>query len=139
MTQEACGENLPSLERARNFKTSKRSKDEVRKQKKFQVFNPRQRRSFGKNHIYCPLQGHSTTDYVLSESTGSVFSTGFVRDNIGTEGRGVRCKGSDSRSLVSAQGPHGFPAAPHCMAVDKYLKAGVWKGFREAHLSPGTL
>lgn len=92
MTQEACGENLPSLERARNFKISKRNKDEVRKQKKFQVFNPRQRRSFGKNRIYCPLQGHSTTDYVLSESTGSVFSTGFVRDNIGTGEGGYGAK-----------------------------------------------
>lgn len=137
MTQEACGKNLPSLERARSFKTSKRNKDEVRKRKKFQVFNPRQRRSFGKNRIYCPLQGHSTTDYVLSESIGSVFSTGFVRDNIGRGG--VRCKGCDSRSLVSAQGPHGCPAVPHCVAVDKDLKAGVWKGFPVAHLSPGAL
>lgn len=75
-------------------KTSKKKRinDEVRKRKKFQVFNPRQRRSFGKNRIYCPLQGHSTTDYVLSESIGSVFSTGFVSDNIVNGGGGGRAQ-----------------------------------------------
>lgn len=40
---------------------------------------------------------------------------------------------------MSAQGPHGCPAVPHCVAVDKDLKAGVWKGFPVAHLSPGAL
>lgn len=90
--------------------------------KKCQVFNPRQRRSFGKNRVYCPLQGHSTTDYVLSESIGSVFSTGFVSDNIMMVGGGVGCKGCESSGLVSAQGPRGFPAAPHCMTVDTELE-----------------
>lgn len=66
----------------RNCETLKKASMRKLAEKKFQVFNPRQRRSFGKNRVYCPLQGHSTTDYVLSESIGSVFSTGFVSDNI---------------------------------------------------------
>lgn len=128
MTQEACGENLPSLERARNFKTSKRSKDEVRKQKKFQVFNPRQRRSFGKNRIYCPLQGHSTTDYVLSESTGSVFSTGFVRDNIGTEGRGGTVQRKRQPQSGVCPGPTWFSRCPTLYGGGQVSESGSVEG-----------
>lgn len=39
------------------------------------------RRSFGKNRIYCPLQDHSTTDYVLSKAFAPAFSTDFISDN----------------------------------------------------------
>lgn len=49
------------------------------------------------------MQGHSTTDYVLSESIGSVFSTGFISDDR-HDGQGG-CKGCENSLHVSAQGP----------------------------------
>lgn len=50
------------LRNASNSKISKTINDEVRKQKNFKYLIEDKRRSFGKNHIYCPLQDDSTTD-----------------------------------------------------------------------------
>lgn len=77
----ACKRNNLSLRNAWNAKISKWSMMKLGSRKNFKYLIQDNRRSFGKNHIYCPLQGHSTTDYVLSKALTPVFSTGFVSDN----------------------------------------------------------
>lgn len=57
----------PRLRKASDSKISKHSMMKLGNRKKISSIEDR-RRSFGKNRIYCPLQDHSTTDYVLSKS-----------------------------------------------------------------------
>lgn len=86
----ACRRNNLSLRNACNSKISKWSMMKLGSRKIFKYLIQDNRRSFGKNHIYCPLQGHSTTDYVLSKALAPVFSTGFVSDNGCDRGGGMR-------------------------------------------------